>query len=500
MILDSRRSFVMLAVLVVVGGAALVATMLLRFAGAESAVAVSSAQHARARALAFSGVEAILSELDRERGEILAGRSPRLDRQYVLYETELESGVVRLLSLRSGGELLGAVGGLLDVNLADSEQLVATGLIDMEAAEAIVADRETRDGKRFRVLEDLLEVTRSDGSPAIMPEELLGPLESIKPARDALVLERDRGERALDALGIQGSVKLEDVLTVHSFEPALQKNGLLRINLNVPWSEELGRRMDDRFGEGTGNGLKQIMENVQFDDDGKIVDVLRFFRVEPDDWIDVVDACSSESRWHDGRIDLNTAPVEALQSLPGIDESIARGIVRERDTLSNEERMTRVWPVLRGVIEPEVFSQLAGRVSTRCWLWRIRLAAGTVSVDDPEGPIENPVLLDIVVDLAAPVARIASLRDISGLDVGVRLLEGRILEFDEALDTKRVDLDDGAGESTKESLFPTFDSILDRPSFLEEFHSAFDEEPGASEDGPGGGGTSNGPRGRWSPN
>ena len=44
---DARRSFVLLAVLVVVAGAILVVTMLVQFAGAEHAVAVASADRAR---------------------------------------------------------------------------------------------------------------------------------------------------------------------------------------------------------------------------------------------------------------------------------------------------------------------------------------------------------------------------------------------------------------------------------------------------------------------
>ena len=189
-----RRSFVLFAVLLVIAGSTLVATMLVRFAGAESAVARASADHARSQALASSGLEVLLTVLDRERGEILAGRSPSLERQYLLYESESESGVVRVLASHRD-EYLTAVGGLLDLNHATADELVATGLIDREAADSILSHRDTLDGKRFRSLEQLLDGKRQDGSSAVLPEELLGPLDALDPGRDALGLELDRGER-----------------------------------------------------------------------------------------------------------------------------------------------------------------------------------------------------------------------------------------------------------------------------------------------------------------
>lgn len=502
------RAFILLAVLIVIGGAVLVATMLVRFAGAESAVASSSAAHAQNQALAFSGIQVVMYELDQERASILEGNTPQVERQYVVYETELELGIVRLVSVAPDGDIISGVGGLLDINRADVEQLVATGLLDTASAEAVVSERARRPDQRFRHIEELLEAKLVDGSAAVLPEELYGPLESIEPLRDAQVLEEDRAERALNALGVPESVHLQDVLTVYSFEPALQRSGVMRINLNVSWSEELARRMDERFGEGTGENMKTIMDNVQFDDDSRIVDVLRFFNVEPERWIDVMDGCTTDTLWHEGRIDLNTAPQEALQSLPGVDEVTAKALVDERTSLSNDERATRVWPVLREIVTPEAFSDLAGRVTTRCWLWQVRLAAGTVDADSPEGPIQNPILYDVVIDLSAPVARIASIRDITGLDLGVRLLEQQYELLDQESRSQVREENDASEDVAAESLFPVIDSPFDEGSFFEDRESVFDD---VSDDGDAGsaedstemieqGSNQNGPRGRWSVN
>ena len=522
---EHRRSFVLLAVLVVIGGATLVATMLVHFAGAENAVAYSSAERARSRALASSGIRVILSELDWERDRILSGRSVSLDSQYVLHEDDLEMGVIRLIPPESSGDLVRPVGGLLDLNRVAVDDLVATGLIEPTAAEAIVSARERRPGRRFRTLEDLLQVRLADGTPAVTPEQLIGPLDAFVPSRDVLATELDRGERVLEALGSLEATTLEEVLTVHSFEPALQRSGVLRINLNVPFTETLGRRMDDRFGEGTGEGLGRVMENVTFDDDKRIVDVLRFFETPIEDWNDILDALTTDERWHMGRIDLNTAPAEVIQTLEGVDAGMADAIVEERAGLTSEELATRTWPVLRNLIEPTAFAPIAGRVTTRCWTWRVRMAAGTVSVEDPEGPMRSPVILDLVVDLAAPVPRIAALRDISGLEVGVRLYERQeSMEIGDPLSEGRTDALDRDSIGSTEGME---DGLFDREGFMDSFESAFsdresafddesvfddrdpffddestfsDGDEGSDDPEPGApSGTGRGPTGRWSP-
>lgn len=512
---ERRRSFVLLAVLLVMGAAILVVTMLVHFAGAEAAVATASSERARARALAFSGVQIVLSELDLERDRILDGRPVLIDSQYVIHESETELGVVRLIPPGSGGDLLQPVGGLLDLNLASAEQLVTTGLFDELSADAIVSARNGRPDRRFRTLEDLLEVTGPDGGVVVTPEQLLGDLEEFTPSRDVLSTELDRGERALEAIGGRSELTIRDVLTVHSFEPALQRSGVLRINLNVPYSEELGERLDDRFGEGASRGFEQIMKRVSFDDEKRIVDVLMALRRPADEWGRALDSLTSDERWHVGRIDINTAPAEVIRTLDGVDADLADAIVRERDSLTSDERATRTWPFVRELMEGEDFGVIAGRISTRCWVWKTRIAAGLVSVDDPDGPIRSPVILDLVIDLAAPVPRIAALRDISGLEVGVRLLQTRLDDPDPpggatgSADTEAAPFfefmaegeDDDAFFDSFETAFSGSDQGFSETESPFEDRDATESESGDPDAGDPSGGASpaGGPRGRWSP-
>jgi len=506
--IERRRSFVLLAVLVVMGASILVATMLVRLANAESAVAIASSERARSRALVLSGVQVVLSELELERDRILDGRPVRIDGQYVIHESNTELGVVRLIPPGSGDDVLQPVGGLLDLNLAPAEALVATGFFDTAAAEAVVVARTRLPNGRFQSLEDLLAVTAPDGAPVVTPEQLIGDLEEFAPSRDVLSTELDRGERALRAIGAPTDLLLSDVLTVHSFEPALQRSGVLRINLNVPYSDELGRRLDERFGEGAGRGLRPIMERYRFDDERRIASLLQAIRRPPEDWGRAFDALTTDERWHAGRIDINTAPAEVIMTLEGVDADLADAIVRERDTLTADERATRTWPLLRGLMTPEAFGEVVGRISTRCWIWKTRIAAGLVSVEDPDGPIRSPIMLDLVVDLAAPKPRVAALRDISGLEVGVRLLESRFTGFetpeprDEPTGSAVEPLFDFPAPGEDESIFfDSFETAFSRPdpgSGRFETDPPEPEEP-SSEPAAAPGSPDRGPRGRWSP-
>ena len=147
-------------------------------------------------------------------------------------------------------------------------------------------------------------------------------------------------------------------------------------------------------------------------------------------------------------------------------------------------------------------------ISTRCWIWKTRIAAGLVSVEDPDGPIRSPIILDLVVDLAAPVPRVAALRDISGLEVGVRLLQSRFTEFETP---------DSGDDPTGSAVEPLFDFPApgeDDSIFFDSFETAF-SRPDSGTDGldpdgadpveptpdpdPAPGSPDRGPRGRWSP-
>lgn len=412
----ARAGFTLIAVLVIVGSALLVATSLLFIAQAEVAGAAQTGRAAQSRAMIESGLEVIMLRLDAQRELILSGEQPRLDQQYELWDSGSSLGVVRILEVTADGARLEPQAGMIDVN-ADwltSDSLVATGMIEPTLAEAIMRYRQ-----QVGMIQSLAELLQVEGMTA---EELYGPVEELLRDQTSLV-EGDVVERVSARFISDEPRGLSDILTVFAVEPDLQRDGRRRINLNVSWSSELGSRLDDRFGQGAGEIVRTIMESTSFSDLATLIRVLIQFEVPRDDWVDIVDALTtSEETYSFGRIDLNSAGEAVLMSLPEMTPEQAAAIMRTRETLTDDERNSIVWPVLRGIVEPEVFAGWADAVTTRSWTYRVRFAAGEVDADDPTADFVNPVVFEAVIDLAAPRSRVAYLRDITLLRAAAMLV------------------------------------------------------------------------------
>ena len=406
-----RRAFVLLAVVVLVGSAMLVATGMLFNAQSEIAVVGTSADAAQSRAVAWSGVQIVMSELDRQRESILDGRAPRLDETYTVYETDRGRGVVRLLPVGPGRERLVAEAGKLDLNTIDAATLVATGFVDDALASAIVAHRDGAAGP-LQSIDDLLYV---DG---VTVETLYGPLEEIDlPGLD----DADPAPAIGRAVPPRG---LADVLTVFAVEPSLQRDGRRRVALDAPWSESLRDRLVDRFGPLPGAALSGAIENGSLEDVAGVCAALRALEVPAEAWGAVTDAVTFAPDLHRyGRVDINSAPVEVLSAIDGIEPEQAATMVRARTGLSSDDRAVVTWPVVADVLAPEQFDAVADRFTTRCWTWRFRVAAGVV---DDASAWRHPVVYEVVVDLSDPAPRVAYLRDVTLLATAARL--GRLPE------------------------------------------------------------------------
>ncbi len=405
----SRRAMTLIAVLLVMGGAIVIATSLLFASQSQLAALAGAADAAQSRALAWSGIQAVMLRLDDQRSEILEGRLPRLDEQLTIYEAAGRLGVARLLPLGPGGARLVPEAAKLDLESADAPALAATGLVD-EALAAAVIDHRKALGRPWQAVAELLDVTGMDA------EILWGSVDEIASGA-AATAETDTRRRGAPSAGLAEARGLADAVTVFSFEPALQRNGKLRINLNVPWSKELADRVAERFGQQASDTLRRVVESgTSFESEAKIFQVLNFFQVPTEDWPDIVDAFTTEAgEFHFGRMDINAAPYEALLALPDLGPERSAQIVQEREQLSDDERATIAWPALRGIIKGQEYEKLAGRITTRSWTYRLRLAAGAVDVDDPDGPLRGAVTWEAVIDLSSPRPRVAYLRDVSWL-------------------------------------------------------------------------------------
>lgn len=410
---ETKRGFVLLAVLVIVGSALLVVTGLVYFAQSEASGQHVSRVHAQRSISVHSALNVIVPRLDQQRDRILEGELPELDEQYELHENNGRLMVARLQPLREGGPLLAPEAGKLDLNAVDVEQLVATGLFGMATAERIVMFREESLGRPFQSVAELLHV---DG---VTPEMLYGPLDelSITPHPP------DDGAQRFNTPMADVANSAADILTVFAFEPALQRDGRRRISLNVEWSEELADRLDNRFGEGAAQTVKGIIDSgIAFDDESVIYAVLNQFEVPLEDWPEFIDAITTEEgEYHFGRLNINTASEQALLGLPTIEPEQASEIVQTREELDNDEQATIAWPALHHILDRQQYESLGGLMTTRSWTYRMRFIIGEVNPEEPDGPIDVGIICEAVIDLSAPKARIAYLRDVTMLDLAARI-------------------------------------------------------------------------------
>lgn len=115
-----------------------------------------------------------------------------------------------------------------------------------------------------------------------------------------------------------------------------------------------------------------------------------------------------------GLIDVNTASVQVLQLLPGIDEALADSIVAARQNLQDEQRRTPAWLFQEGVLDAGQFKAVAPNLTARTLQFHLRVVGYGV----PSGRYR---VLEAVIDTAGPKPAIVYLRDITRLGLPFRI-------------------------------------------------------------------------------
>ena len=431
-----RRGVVLMAVLVVAGIGLLLAGTMLMLVRGETASSGRAAEAVRSRALAWSGVQAVLSELASQRPAILAGERPQLDPQYLLGEEGPRLGIVRLLPAGPGGERISPESSRLDLATVTAEQLVASGLADEELAAAVIAARDAAKGGRLDAVEGLLAASAMQGGDgrAIGGADLHGPLEALDLRGPLAGDEGELAERVLDRLDGARPRGLLDLLTVHAAEPWLDAEAKPRVSIRPPWSEAMEAAIEARFDERLAEAVRMVLageaiidgediaEGLALDSDRDLIELLLRSGAEIDEARRIFDGLTFDPEpLRVGRLDLNTAPLEAIRTLPGIEQDQAAAIVETREQLSPQERLSPLWPAERGILRLEQYPEIIELVGVRSGCWRLRIACGTVDAESPEGPIEQATVWEIVVDLSGEAARLAAIREITLLDLAAQL-------------------------------------------------------------------------------
>lgn len=443
-----RRAAVLLSVLVVIAASALVASGAVYLADAQRAAATAALRRTHSRALAWSGVQVVMSRLAQQRTGLLRGAPAELPSAWVLYEQpDGTRAVVRLLPWPGGATLISEAG-KLDINHAPEDMLASLEPVGPELARRIV---QSRARAPFSSVEALLNLDGVDASR----------LYGLDDDDGTIATDADRQPRAL-----------VDLLTVFAADPTVQAGagprardhtGRRRVNLNLPWSDRLARAVNDRFGEGAADIVRTLMdEGEQFRRPSDLIDVMRRrFALGPADWIEPLDALTTTHEpFAYGLVDLMSAPVEVLAAVPGIDASAAREIVRARAGLDDETRSSIAWPALLDILDPDAFQQAVDYLTSRSLVWRVRLEAGFAppAMDRGDGmiggvlvdptyltelPLRDAIIVEAVIDVGSTRPRVAYLRDMTAWSAAVGLYrQWRAAEPSDPWQSQPADLPD----------------------------------------------------------
>jgi hypothetical protein len=174
--------------------------------------------------------------------------------------------------------------------------------------------------------------------------------------------------------------------------------------------------------------------------------------------------------------------VRALAALDGLGADAAARIVDLRDSLDETERKGTSWLVSRRVLTNEQFGAVAGRITNRSALWRLRVEARIVAASDDETGLatatasqgdepRSAYAFDCVVDVSTDPARIAFLRDISMLPTA-RALDSMASDGDSRRDLGSNGDQQSASDNTRTTGRPG--SVAD---------GSLDEESDGAQDG-----------------
>jgi len=411
----AQRGVVIAAVLVVVTAALWVSVAAVARSGMQAAAIDAGAFAVQRRAAMRSGVLVIADQLFRQRDRMRSGLTPELDDQYVLWESGRHVMVCRVVS-EDGEPAVHPEAAGLDLNVVTAERL---GMISgAEWATARSRDR------RIDAPREVMEWSGVDPVSFTAPG---GPL---------------------------------DRLTVHGHEPNVQPSGDLRINIGQPWSDELKAQIEAQFGSQSAEGLEEIVADDPIESDGDIVRLLVFFAVPPEQWIKPLAVLTTNaSPFRRGRVDLNTATVDVLATLPGVTPELASRLVSVRGTLEPESLGTVAWPWMESILTPDVAPDVIPLVTVGSWTWRVTLTCGETTGDDVEGALSDASTVECVIDVAGERPRIAMLRDITlrkaavawpGNPVGDEELEDSAPQEAPASEAEPADVESGPDPSPSE--------------------------------------------------
>ena len=492
-----RRAVILVSVLLlIVVSSAVVGTLLLS-AEVSRADTTASIARSQSRALAWSGVQAMMAEIASSRDDLIAGGAPNVVGEHVVFTDATGARhVFRPVEDRAESEQT-----RLDINHATAEMLAKLPRLDETIAQAIVTKRSAAS---FNAIDELLNVEGVTegllyGDPSNDDDAPLNPFAAFDAAPDAR--------------------PLADLITVYSFDPIVQtavdepeSRGRQRLRLTDGWNDDLEQGVAERLGDDAARAFGAMFrEESELTNASDLVRAMIDRSIPTEQWGAALDLFTFASGDYEyGRVDINRAPEPVIACLPGMTEQLASDLVADREGLDTDQRRRLTWPLERGVVDQEAFQQMAGWITTRSLQWRLTIEAGAtrretasgedfglgelydtelelddqptdefgVALDDDEDAeiLRDRVALEVVIDAAARRPRVAYLADVTASEAA-KTLKARREAVADRFDTRAASRLAG-DEPTDPSADPFNDEGLndEEPASAFDADSAFDND------------------------
>ena len=209
---------------------------------------------------------------------------------------------------------------------------------------------------------------------------------------------------------------LSQFLTISSYDPDTANDGTYRINFNSPEAvlpeTALPPALTNFLVALLTNGVTlshaaDLLEAKLPVKDAKGVETEISSGVGKAELATVLDLLTTSAELQtDGLLNVNTASIAVLTTLPGVDDALAESIVSARRSISPERRTSIAWLYQEGVVDAAKFKELAPLLTARSFQFTFQV----IGFGLPSGRFR---VLEAGIDVAPGTRRITYLRDVT---------------------------------------------------------------------------------------
>ena len=221
------------------------------------------------------------------------------------------------------------------------------------------------------------------------------------------------GDDAEQSRSVRG---LSQFLTIASYDPDTASDGTYRVNFNSPDAvfpeTELPPALTNflaalRTDDVTLSHAADLLEAKLPVKDGKGLEIEITSGVGKAELANVLELFTTSAELQTaGLINVNTASLAVLATLPGVDDALAESIVSARRSISPERRTSIAWLYSEGVVDAAKFKALAPLLTARSFQFTCQV----IGYGLPSGRYR---VLEVGLDVAAGARRVTYLRDVT---------------------------------------------------------------------------------------